>query len=183
MRPSGTTHDRAGRIPAVCRRLFNTLTLLSLALSAAVAVVWPVSYSRAFGLAQQQWTRDGHPVASWSAEFDRGRLMLQYERFDDPANVGVDWRWKGIARRPAGRRWSYPDRSDDRRRWVLLGVERVRASVRMSSGLFWTGRLTAIPLSYVTAAFALPPAAWLLTWSRRRRMRNPTACRRCGYDL
>ena len=46
-----------------------------------------------------------------------------------------------------------------------------------------TRRLGVLPLAALSALFALRPAYWLLTRTRRGRRRDATHCRQCGYDL
>jgi hypothetical protein len=101
------------------------------------------------------------------------------------------WEWKvtevPIFRRPVPT-WRYldwrPDTGPDEymRSWRVLGVwyERDGDGVRsLNQDLY-------IPCSYFTIVFSLAPAAWLVSWRRRRRAAKRARaylCVRCGYDL
>src|SRR5688500_16871 len=108
------------------RRLFNALVLLSLTLCAAVAVAWPISYCRAFGVERQVCTQDGKRLSVRSSAFNRGRLTLSALDRDEPPAGGaiVEWRprfW------PAVGQWSYAERFNigGGTLWRRLGVQSV----------------------------------------------------------
>ena len=183
------------------RRLLNLLTLLSLLLCVAVAVMWVRSYSawEAFG----SFYRRTDAVQRGPYREER-RLVSEFrgvESIDGGLGVGtLRWEWAkrsvavfavewepvpdvdrfghvrlSEAARPAG----VPFGAAGTRRRGAIGCWRVAA-------VNWpAGGVTAIVVPYwaVTLVFALVPAARAMTLVRNARRRHRRLCVSCGYDL
>jgi hypothetical protein len=187
------------------RRLRALLTALSLLLCAATVATWVRSYrgsDRVSRLATEAdrrhawathcglFTGDGG-VCLWRVTYD-----VDVDPWTDPRQAfkplgPPGWRFAGAGSPPEltgqparfSPNWS-PHMEDGTSRWERMGVSWLAAwsdSYPAMRGRLW---MFDFPLWLPAAAFAAPPALWVL---RRlvRRLRRPRAghCAHCGYDL
>jgi hypothetical protein len=175
-------------------RMFNLATVLSLALCAAIALLWVRSY-----WVSDDWSRDAYGLDSGRV-FHTALLIRSsgaglalarkvYTNGDPgvvaawrPAQFGgfpLSWRSDPSVKYPAGGPL-LPTLSWWTRSGFGLSVERPR-----SSGYFGRGGFAlVVPDWSLLIAAALLPFAWLFRrWMGARRKAMEGRCRRCGYDL
>src|SRR4051794_3189296 len=189
-------------IPAVRRRMFNVLSLLSLLLCSATVVLWERSYRLEEYLyyeAGSAGCSDQYGVLQW-----RGRIQI--ERLQNGANstdpeqtrngrwtfgrhVGVESNPKAVIR--IDLRWLFdfgelgvPKRGVFDEPMFASGQAQINLSSPPPATI---SSYTIFPHALLTAIAGLAPAIWLLRWLIRRRRGRREArighCRHCGYDL
>jgi hypothetical protein len=192
----------------VRRLLLNTLTVLSLLLCVAAAVLWSRSYWRAESISVYgPWPR----AHQWRYSLDiltcQGALMLETSGLEH----------LNMVKRPAGpddddydyhfgERWSRPWQPGDenllksrfgrepepiRFLGVMVGGHEGTESWPYSlpapapdePQMHFIWRRAVVPYPLLVTAFVLLPALRLWRWWRRRRQKPPGHCPGCGYDL
>jgi hypothetical protein len=159
------------------RRLLNLLTILSLLLCLAAAVLWARSYWVAEGVSHvlaegREPMPPGEEDASYvyrdlSATATCGRVQLLWVRTGgdalDPSQVG--WNLEVMSPVP----WDPGD--------TLVK--------RLGFDVYWERPLKQVilPLWFVVTVTALAPVWWVVATARRRQRERRGLCRRCGYDL
>jgi len=162
------------------RRLLNLLTLLSLLLLVATAVLWVRSY-RIFDQYCQlddATGRENEVVLLYGGvHVARVENMATLAR---QANLVLEAGWTATPLPSSGRAPSFDWQVFYNRNVVVrlefLGFRWLTGSLG-TTNVMWSIR---IPLWLPASVFALLPALWL---SKRLRRRRPGRCPRCGYDL
>jgi hypothetical protein len=193
-------------VTRVARRLLTLAATASLALCAAVCVLWACSWFRSDYAGWAGW-RDGPGGAwhGWGAQ-SRGRCFKFYYfsgtlRFDDPGNISGEsagdmrphFYWRASPAdppsRPAGIRGWWPQQLADAGFWY-----RQAPLIGYQDELLARMYFVSVPHWAVALAFAILPAWRARTVLRRwwrvfrvarrwRRSRRAGRCRACGYDL
>jgi hypothetical protein len=165
------------------RRLFTTLSVLSLAMCIFALTVWLLSFF-SFAPIGQYWTTswDGNGSGwaghGWIAV--NGSLhLLRDERNVAPAptSVAAHYRHSGID--------PLPGVQPQRTHWGFARVDRVSAWRERETGrrVMDTTQQISFPGWLPSLLFAIVPALWLWGAMRRRRLRSAGLCLACGYNL
>ena len=164
----------------VARRLLNLLTLLSLLLLVATAVLWVRSYRTLDQYCQldDATGREDEVVLLYGGvHVARVGNVATLAR---QANLVLETGWTATPLPSSGRAPSFDWQVFSNRtvvvRFEFLGFRWLTGSLG-STNVMWSIR---IPLWLPASVFALLPALWL---SKRLRRRRPGRCPRCGYDL
>ena len=179
------------RLGRACPAVAAGAAVLALA---GVALAWPISRRVGFGLERERPVRDEANLmysVHVNAWFDGGRLVVR--RHDlllfSPEVAGRDleqvrWLWHRSDFHPGtavDSGWKYARwktaRGPGTWEWSFLGA---------AAGSYERDWHVRVPCSALAVALALPPAAWLAGWHRRRRAkgrRRAGLCANCGYDL
>jgi hypothetical protein len=180
------------RAPGVKRRLLNLLTLLSLMLCVAVAVLWVRAHSTTNALRIAHWSVGPSSGRWWSVHLETQRggvvvtLIVHHETFAPgeaaamgPPGGGWDHEFEssGPTAPPSRGRW-----------WGRLGFHFARdgrfanlSPTRTAGGTDWQLWL---PHWFLALLLVLLPAARLSSLYRARRRRARVGlCPSCGYDL
>lgn len=163
------------------RRLSRSLTVISLLLCAASAVLWIRSYS-----GRDVFTFRHSTAGQWTEfAFGTNRGLCAFSRFDMPeteratverylfgalGKLGFSYVRAEPTRGPDGNRW-----------WNKLGFARETST--LITGLRTGSTIIFMPMWLLVVLFATIPAARLLGHLRRRAARRGGRCTVCGYDL
>jgi hypothetical protein len=167
------------------RLALSVLSGLSLVLSLAVAVLWVRSYWRADAVnlthaqrdpTETRWARvlvhsewgQVQVWGRWYASSDAGFIARNLDH-DLGWSIDGDSRGAFWSERSGTERWGFAWESET---WTSRAV----------SATIVNRRLT-VPHWSIVMLFWLPPAAWALHCSRRRRRAAKGFCIDCGYDL
>jgi hypothetical protein len=164
----------------MARRLLNLLTLLSLLLLVATAVLWVRSYrtvEQYCRLDDATGREDEVVLLYGGVHVARVENLATLAR---QANLVLETGWTATPRASSGRAPSFDWQVFYNRNVVVrlevLGFRWLTGSLG-ATNVMWSIR---IPLWLPASVFALLPALWL---SKRLRRRRPGRCPRCGYDL
>jgi hypothetical protein len=163
----------------VLRRALHFLLVLSLLISIASLIVWPLSYLLYVRIAhlggsstQHVWTAGGQLV--WLFQTANGLPEFL-------ATSGVGPQWDIGAGRYHARHYDSVDRWNSFRESLRFAAR--TTPMTLKSGRVVTQRQITIPFWPIAWFFAMPPAiAWQRHRVRQRRIRAGL-CLRCGYDL
>lgn len=176
------------------RRLFPLLSLTSLLLGAAAAVLWARSYWVCDYVLHRHLSGPSDSVeVSFYAQSNLGRVRLGYAEFMQSATDGKPLPWHRLTY--SYHRRSLPAQTTLDYGWRALSFDRhwhgfnwdkgVRTERRRGAGGTYRDEYVQLFVPYwcLVVAFALPPALWLCGHVRRRRRRRLHLCPCCGYDL
>lgn len=181
------------------RRLFTSLSVLSLLLCMAMIVLWVRSFMCADNIYGDVPTRDGVSVrAEYSLISQRGKLYAFLGLVQVPQPLDVDYVRRYVHRRHPPETFAWPDLH-----W-LIGFGYLRrlddfdlvnhsTGVRIrdddddshGSGLSIAGMTyqIVVPIWSIVLVFGAFPVLRAIQWRRRRFAARRGHCRKCGYDL
>jgi hypothetical protein len=178
---------RRGKIPLAMRRWLITapsiLSLLSLLLCMAMAVLWVRSY-HAYDSMQA-----GASLSFWSIDSHRGAIGFRWETDRSP-DIARLWRERSRRRAVALRSWpvQQPTPLFEECRWHALGfgghVYDISHLFVVRNGQALThSRLLVVPDAFLITMFAVLPVLWLGRRAVRGRLARHGRCAFCGYDV
>ena len=163
------------------RRLFTTLSALSLILCIATATIWVRSYWQAQGILLHSQSGTN----SWDVRLRciEGTAIFGAQTVELPPQAGAgssertfEWRW-GVRMHS----YSFPGESWWKRRGFLWETT---SGTFLTSSAGWLETWTLfVPCWLVTLLAATLPALWLRQPQRRRFREQHGLCLTCGYDL
>jgi hypothetical protein len=162
------------------RRLLNLLTVLSLLLCIATAVLWARSYNVLYALRHTRVDQRTGGTCTKSFILGSGRLLVSVSRYRSDLDYFSDGPPPGgwtLYRDP----YYYADRSFSPRPWLATWSAQY-GSGRTVWGPAGTWSIT-VNLPVIVALAAVVPTLRRVRYLRRARRRRERLCTSCGYDL